>query len=169
MLSPTPFKFTHKTYLLIFLFFCLINHLDAQTPLAWTTNFDSAKVKAIQEDKFILLNFSGSDWCGPCIKMRKEILSSETFQKYATDHLIVVNADFPRMKKNKQEKTLEQQNEKLADLYNKQGKFPYTLLLNKNLKILKIWDGYPQFTQDEYSTIQDQFTGQIKEIVSATH
>lgn len=156
--------------LFVFAIFTFNQSSIAQNNAVWTTNFDSAKVKSMQEDKFILLNFSGSDWCGPCIKMRKDILSSEPFLKYAADHLILLNADFPRMKKNQQDKQLVQQNEKLADTYNKQGKFPYTLLLSKDLKILKIWDGCPQLTQqDEYSNIQEQFTGQIKETISAIH
>lgn len=170
MLSFPFLNATRTTSVLFLLVTCLFIHTSkAQSSAEWTSNLDSAKLKSIQENKFILLNFSGSDWCGPCIKMRKDILSSEAFLKYAADHLILLNADFPRMKKNQQDKKLVQQNEKLADQYNKQGKFPYTLLLSSDLKILRIWDGCPQLTQDEYSTIQEQFIGQIKETVSAIH
>lgn len=166
------FSNASRTACILFTFatFFFIQSSVAQSTAVWASNLDSAKTQSVQENKCILLNFSGSDWCGPCIKMRKEILTSEYFLKYATDHLILLNADFPRMKKNQQDKKLVQQNEQLAELYNKQGKFPFTLLLSKDLKVLKIWDGCPQFTQqDEYSNIQEQFTGQIKEIISAIH
>ena len=65
----------------------------------WGYNLDEAKAKASKENKVILLNFSGSDWCGPCNKMRKEIFENEAFNKYASKNLILVNADFPRLKK----------------------------------------------------------------------
>lgn len=140
--------------------------LNAQDATGWTTDFKAAKEQAQKENKCILLNFSGSDWCGPCIKLHKDILSAPTFLDYASHNLVLVNADFPRMKKNKQDKVLEEQNEQLADRYNKEGKFPLTILLNKDLKILKVWDGYPHFSLDEYSTPPQQFTEQIKEILT---
>lgn len=61
----------------------------------WETDIESAKHKAQDEHKFILLNFSGSDWCGPCIRMHKEIFESEEFKNYADRNLVLVNADFP--------------------------------------------------------------------------
>src|ERR1700730_17089614 len=66
----------------------------------WHTNLDEAKNIAREEHKFILLNFSGSDWCGPCMRMRKEIFESKTFREMAASDLVLVNADFPRKKKN---------------------------------------------------------------------
>ena len=50
----------------------------------WETDFAKAKQTAAIEHKFILLNFSGSDWCGPCIRMHKEILESDLFATFAT-------------------------------------------------------------------------------------
>lgn len=60
----------------------------------WLLDFSKAQQEAVQSKKMILLNFSGSDWCGPCIRLRKEILGSDVFNKYAADHLILVSADF---------------------------------------------------------------------------
>ncbi len=66
----------------------------------WQTDFAKAKAEAAQANKLILVNFSGSDWCGPCIKLKRDILNSEGFQQYAAEYLVLVQADFPRLKKN---------------------------------------------------------------------
>lgn len=109
----------------------------------WLTDFSKAQKEATQSKKLIILNFSGSDWCGPCIRMRKEIFGSDAFSNYAADHLLLVSADFPRLKKNQLSKEQTAQNEALADKYNKDGKFPFTLLLDADGKVLKQWDGFP--------------------------
>ncbi|MGN6395863.1 MAG: thioredoxin family protein [Mucilaginibacter sp.] len=125
----------------------------------WLGNFETAKTEAVKEHKLILINFSGSDWCGPCIRLRKEILESNDFESYAAAHLVLVRADFPRLKKNQLSKEQVKLNEALADKYNSQGKFPYTLLVDENGKVLKEWDGYP----DENPA---QFIKQVDDIVS---
>ena len=109
----------------------------------WQTDFAKAKAEAAQANKLILVNFSGSDWCGPCIKLKRDILNSEGFQQYAAEYLVLVQADFPRLKKNQLSAQQTEHNEKLADKYNSQGKFPFTVLLDANGKKLKEWDGYP--------------------------
>jgi len=118
--------------------------------VTWMGDFDSAKTEAVKEHKLILINFSGSDWCGPCIRLRKEILESSTFENYATDHLVLVRADFPRQKKNQPAKDQIKRNEALADKYNAEGKFPYTLLVDENGKVLKAWDGFPDETPERF-------------------
>src|SRR5437868_491133 len=118
--------------------------------VGWTTDFKSATEEAKKNNKYILLSFSGSDWCIPCIKTRKEIFEKEPFIKFADSKLVLVNADFPRLKKNMLSKEQTQQNEALADQYNKTGIFPYTLLLDANGKILKEWQGYPDVTPDVF-------------------
>ena len=90
------------------------------------------------------MNFSGSDWCGSCIRLHKEIFESEAFNNLANEQLVLVNADFPRMKKNQLPAALQQQNDKLADTYNSGGVFPRTLLLNAEGKVIKEWDGFPK-------------------------
>jgi thioredoxin-related protein len=114
--------------------------LTGATP--WSINFDEAKKEATASKKHIILNFSGSDWCGPCIKLKQDFFESEDFQKYATDNLVLLRADFPRLKKNKLSKQQTEHNEMLAEKYNPQGKFPLTVLLDANGKIIKEWDGY---------------------------
>ena len=66
----------------------------------WRTDFDHAKTDAAAQHKLIILKFSGSDWCIPCIRMEKNIFSNSVFTTYADGNLIMVNADFPRKKKN---------------------------------------------------------------------
>ena len=120
------------------------------TGITWSGDFSAAQKEASQEHKLILINFSGSDWCGPCIRLRKEILESSTFENYASDHLVLVRADFPRQKKNQLSKDQVKLNEALADKYNPDGKFPYTLLVDENGKVLKDWDGFPNETPDQF-------------------
>lgn len=110
-----------------------------------------AKQLAQKEHRHILLNFSGSDWCGPCIVLRKEVLDDPGFQAFADSMLVLVNADFPRMKKNQLSKEQQQQNDRLADQYNSQGKFPFTLLLDADGKVLKQWEGNPGIKPAEFS------------------
>jgi thioredoxin-related protein len=113
-------------------------------PTLWMGNFSEAQKQAKVTHKQILINFSGSDWCGPCIRLRKEILESESFEQYAATNLLLVRADFPRQKKNQLPKEQIKLNESLAELYNKDGKFPFTVLVDENGKVLKSWDGFPE-------------------------
>ncbi|MBS1532917.1 MAG: thioredoxin family protein [Bacteroidetes bacterium] len=118
--------------------------------VTWQGDINAAKQEAAKEHKLILINFSGSDWCIPCIRLRKEILESATFENYAADHLVLVRADFPRQKKNQPSKEQVKLNDALADQYNAGGKFPYTLLVDENGKVLKAWDGFPDETPNQF-------------------
>lgn len=129
-------------------------------PIQWEPNFENAKKTAKEKHQLILLNFSGSDWCGPCIVTRKDYFESEVFTKMANDNLILVNADFPRKKKNIGSADVVKRNEALADQYNKQGVFPLTLLLNAEGKVLKAWSGKPEVSPE-------QWTAEIKAICDA--
>jgi thioredoxin-related protein len=124
----------------------------------WANNFEQTKKQAQKENKLILLNFSGSDWCGPCIRMHKEILENEVFQQYANVHLIYVNADFPRLKKHQLTQELQKENDELAEKYNPTGNFPYILLLDSNGKVINIWNGF-------YENGAESFTAEVKNLV----
>lgn len=121
-------------------------------PIQWEPNFENAKKIAKENHKIILLNFSGSDWCAPCILLRKDYLENETFTKIADDNLVMVNADFPRKKKNLGSSELIKRNEALAEQYNKVGNFPLTLLLDANGKVLKKWVGKPEVSVEKWTT-----------------
>ena len=118
---------------------------------AWHYNLDEARQLAKEQHKHILLNFSGSDWCGPCIMLRKEILDDPAFLQMADTSLILVNADFPRNKKNQLSKQQQALNDAMADKYDTQGKFPYTLLLDAKGAVLKVWDGLPHEKPAEFA------------------
>jgi thioredoxin-related protein len=127
-------------------------------PGGWLTNFEQAEKIAKEKHQPILLNFSGSDWCLPCIKMKKEIYEADAFKQYADSNLVLVNADFPR-KKNALSKEQVKLNEALADQYNKDGKFPLSILMTEDGKILKQWEGCPAISPEE-------FVGQLTRIIN---
>jgi thioredoxin-related protein len=126
----------------------------------WQTSFDKAQQTAREKHRLILLSFSGSDWCSPCIRMRKEIFESSVFSNMADSTLVLYNADFPRNKKNQLVAEQKKQNEALADKYNAEGKFPYTLLLDADGVIIKSWEGLPK--KDSV-----QFTAEVRSMSNA--
>jgi thiol-disulfide isomerase/thioredoxin len=89
---------------------------------------DSAFLTAMQYNKPILLNFSGSDWCPGCIRLHKNIISEAAFQQFAEANIVLLIADFPQ--KQKQSKEIIRQNEKLAEKYNPSGVFPKLILIS---------------------------------------
>ncbi|MBC7828424.1 MAG: thioredoxin family protein [Chitinophagaceae bacterium] len=125
----------------------------------WLLDFEKAKQAAQNENKYILLNFSGSDWCGPCIQLHKEIFDAEIFEKFSMDHLVLVNADFPRSKKHALSMDQQKKNDQLADSYNKKGIFPFTILLTAEGKVVKTWEGLPSLSADQF----------IKQVQSIMH
>lgn len=116
----------------------------------WLTDFQAAQQQAKESNKLILLNFAGSDWCAPCIKMKRDIFEQEVFARYAEENLLLVRADFPRLKKNQLEAKQKAHNERLADTYNPKGKFPLTLLVSHDGKILRSWDGYAGQSPEDF-------------------
>ena len=120
------------------------------TSVTWLNDFEQAKTLAQERHKLILLNFSGSDWCGPCIKMKREIFETPEFQSYADENLVLVRADFPRQKKNRLDAKQQEHNGKLAELYNPTGKFPLTLLMTADGKVIQEWNGYSNGSVTEF-------------------
>ena len=116
----------------------------------WEYDFSIAKTKAAEKHQYILINFSGSDWCGPCIRTHKEIFEKDAFVKYATDHLVLVRADFPRLKKNQLSPDQLKKNNDLAIKYNPEGDFPLTVLLDENGKVIKEWKGFPNVSPETF-------------------
>jgi thioredoxin-related protein len=127
----------------------------------WGLDFAKAKSEAVQNHKYIVINFSGSDWCGPCIKLKRDVLDTPQFLAFAVKNLALVRADFPRLKKNQLDKKQTALNEELADKYNHEGKFPFTVLVGADGKVLKEWDGYPA------GITTDSFVQEIQTIINA--
>ena len=92
--------------------------------------------------------------------MHKEIFESDVFKTYADANLVLLNADFPRLKKNQLSKEQQKKNDLLADKYNTKGSFPLTVLLAGDGSVIYSWDGMPDKTPD-------QFVKQLKEIIDA--
>lgn len=97
--------------------------------LNWETNLETAIKKAKAENKSILVNFTGSDWCIWCQRLTDEVFSKSEFEKYAEEKLILVKLDFPRDIEQTQETKM--YNNQLAQKYGIQG-FPTILLLNSS-------------------------------------
>ncbi len=120
-------KFLSTLFLL-----CALN-MTAQN---WQADYNKAQELASQNDQKLILVFSGSDWCTPCIKLENDIWKSEEFQHYAADHYVLYKADFPRKKANKLPKELAAQNAALAEKYNPNGYFPLVVVINSNGQVI---------------------------------
>lgn len=107
----------------------------------WQTDFEAARSQAKKEGKPILMDFTGSDWCGWCIKMKKDTLDQKEFKEYAGKDLVLVQVDFPNKKKLSSEQ--KKANEALKSKYGVQG-FPTYVLVDATGKELGRQVGYLQ-------------------------
>ncbi|MEH6536016.1 MAG: thioredoxin family protein [Psychroserpens sp.] len=135
------------------LFFASTTVVNAQD---WITDFTKAKSSAKENNKTIVLVFQGSDWCAPCIKLDKEIWHTDEFKNYAKDHFVMLKADFPKRKKNALSNTQQEHNNKLAEAYNKNGYFPYVVVLDDKGNVLGS-TGYKKLSPSEYIKILESF------------
>jgi thioredoxin-related protein len=95
--------------------------------LPWLTDVPKAQAQAKAEHKLVMMDFTGSDWCGWCIKLHREVFSKPEFAEYAKKNLVLVEVDFPRSKKQSQE--LKNANQALQKKYEIQG-YPTIIVLN---------------------------------------
>lgn len=123
----------------------------------WNTDIKIAKEIASKESKPIILVFQGSDWCAPCIKLDREIWSTEAFKKYANENYVMLKADFPRKKNNALSETQTKANALLAEKYNKQGYFPFVVVLDSKGKVLGE-SSYKKTTPENYIKELNAFT-----------
>ncbi|MEI6871111.1 MAG: thioredoxin family protein [Verrucomicrobiota bacterium] len=112
----------------------------------WTENFDQAQKKASAEQKPMLLDFTGSDWCGWCIKIDKEVFAKPEFKSFSEKSLVLVELDFP------QGKTLpdavKAQNSDLQRKFKVNG-YPTLVLLSPAGKEITRWEGFkPTFLEE---------------------
>jgi thioredoxin-related protein len=106
---------------------------------AWQDNYEKALAQAKTENKNVLLDFTGSDWCGWCIKMVEETLSKPEFTDYAAKNLVLVEVDFPNKKQLSEE--TKKQNKELKEKF-KAGGYPTFVLVDKDGKELGKQVGY---------------------------
>ena len=122
----------------------------------WETSYKNSIIKAQNQNKKIILVFQGSDWCGTCIKLSKEIWSKEEFISYSKINYILIQADFPRKKKNALTKEQQKINNFLAEKYNPNGYFPLVVVLNKNGEVLGE-TSYKKTTPKQYINLLESF------------
>lgn len=124
------------------------------TETNWNTDLESANQKAQSNNQYILLKFSGSDWCVNCIKLDRKVLKSTDFLSFAKNNLVLLEADFPAKKKNKLSGELQKQNEALAEKYNPNGRFPLLLIIDHNGNLIQEIKHPKNNTQAYISAIQ---------------
>jgi thiol:disulfide interchange protein len=100
----------------------------ASTPEGWSTDLDQAFAKAKAEKKSVLVEFTGSDWCPPCIAMRKNVFTKKEFVDAASKKFILVELDFPNG-----DKAVKEKNAPFAKKYKIEG-FPTVILFNSEGK-----------------------------------
>lgn len=130
---------------IVFMFFIGLNCFSQN----WLTDFDEAKQIAQHNNQKIVLVFSGSDWCGPCIKLEKQIWTSDEFIAYSKTNFVMLRADFPRRKKNALTTKQQEHNNSLAERYNKNGYFPLVVVLDEKGNVLGEI-GYKKSTPKEF-------------------
>jgi thioredoxin-related protein len=107
-----------KTYFCILMTVALTSMTFAAKE-GWLDDLEKAKAQAKAENKKILLDFTGSDWCGWCKKLDKEVFSQPAWKEYAAKHLVLVEVDFPRGFQLPE--GTKKQNDELAKKYSIQG------------------------------------------------
>jgi protein disulfide-isomerase len=118
-------RFLLVVSLLFLSLFPALNAAAAAEP--WLTDLGTAQAKAQAENKAVLIHFSGSDWCGWCMKLRKEVFAKADFNAYASTNLVLLNVDFPKHKP--VAPSLQSTNQRLAGQFQVQG-FPTLVLLD---------------------------------------
>ena len=118
---------------LIGLFACWVLLQAGAAELQWLTSLPKAQTQAKSEKKLVMMDFTGSDWCGWCIKLNKDVFSTKEFADYAKKNLVLVEVDFPRNKKQSAEQ--KEANKGLQDKYRIQG-YPTIIVLDGNGKQL---------------------------------
>lgn len=114
----------------------------ASVPEGWSTDLEKALEKAKAEKKSVLVEFTGSDWCPPCIAMRKNVFTKKEFVEAASKKFILVELDFP-----KGDKELSDKNQPLAEKYKIEG-FPTVILLDSAGK------EFTRFFASEHPTVE---------------
>lgn len=113
----------------------------------WLTDFEKAKAQAKKENKIVLLDFTGSDWCGYCMKLDKQVFSTKAFKEFAKENLVLVEVDFPAKKKLSEAQ--KEANAQLKKEFQVQG-YPTIVLVDPSGKKLGEFVGYGGDTPQGY-------------------
>lgn len=113
---------------------------EQDSHLVWEKSYKRALKKAKKENKKVLIYFTGSDWCGPCITLDRDLFSDKKFIDLANNNFILYKADFPR-NEDLVTKDVKESNKKLQKKY-KQTSFPTLLFVNSKGKEIGRKRGY---------------------------
>jgi protein disulfide-isomerase len=108
-----------KKILSIIILFISINLYAQETELEWHTDVSKAIKISMENEKPLFFFFTGSDWCGWCIKLQKEVFFKPEFEKWAQDNITLVELDFPKRKK--LDASLQKQNDELRNMFAVRG------------------------------------------------
>ncbi len=122
-------KKSFSLLLILFVSFIGCNKITTNDNLTWEENLETALQKAKQQNKAVLVNFTGSDWCIWCKRLSDEVFSKSEFEDFAKENLILVKLDFPRDIEQSAETKM--YNNNLAQRFGIQG-FPTILLFNSS-------------------------------------
>ena len=109
-----------NTFFLLFIVLFSANLSAQKEQLTWYTDLNEASKISAKTNKPLMLFFTGSDWCGWCVRLQKEVFLTDDFKKWAADNVILVDVDFPK-DKSKQSIELQNQNNLLARQYEVRG------------------------------------------------
>ena len=129
----------------------------------WLTDFDAAKARAAKEGKAVLIDFTGSDWCGYCIKLRRDVFDKDDFTVYAKDKFVLLEIDQPR--KIKMDPAQLAANRKLAETYGVDG-YPTVLVVDSEGTLMGGFCGYPG-SADEVQDLLDEAYDNYKKLRDA--
>lgn len=113
---------------------------SARAEGAWLTSWDEAVKQSKSTGKPILMDFTGSDWCGWCIKLKKEVFDTPEFATWAKKKVVLLEVDFPQSKE--QSAALKKQNQMLSDKYQIEG-YPTIMFVDATGKVLGTY-GYDE-------------------------
>ena len=118
----------------------------------WGEDYAAAVTQAQKEHKVVLLDFTGSDWCPPCMELAKTVFASPEFAAWANKNVLLVEVDFPNEKP--QTAAVRKQNKALAAKFGIQA-FPTILLLDAGGKEIARAVGYDGAKTDEWTKARD--------------
>lgn len=142
-----------------FLFAALLA-VSLQAGEGWLIDAQKAKEQASKDGKALLMDFTGSDWCPPCKKLKSEVFDSAEFKEFAAKNLVLLEVDFPKDKKKLSAET-KKQNDKLQEQYNISA-YPTVIIFDKDGKELGRESGYGGQSAKEYIKKLESYLAKAK-------
>jgi len=135
--------------------FCQAGFADTN----WLTDLPKARTQAKAENKLVLMDFTGSDWCAGCIMFNNQVLASKEFQAYAASNVVVVEVDFPEKKE--QPADLKKANNALMEKFNIEA-YPTLVILDSGGKEIARQTGYDGNGPKEFIAALEKFKSKNK-------